>query len=135
MLNGYLARLYFYRRWVLARFSPSEPALLVSRVRTHGEHVGPMHDPSALDAGDAEHEAEQRVVRIERAGGDPADALHDFENAHRNGVRKALTPRGVLELDARLQLGARDERTDVVRDGVHGIRGGVRGANKVRGGR
>ena len=51
------------------------PESEVPRLGAHGEHVGPVHDAAALDAGEPEDETEQRSVRIERADGDAADAL------------------------------------------------------------
>src|ERR1044071_8167887 len=72
-----------------------------------------MHDASALDAGQPEDEPEQRVVRVERAGGHTADTLRDLQNALRNSVAECFAPRRALQVDARLQLRVRGQRADV----------------------
>jgi hypothetical protein len=72
----------------------------VARILANREHVGPVHDSPALDAGKPEDETEQSAAGVERAGRDAADALAHLEDARRHEVGECVAPCRALEIDA-----------------------------------
>lgn len=66
----------------------------------HGEHIGPVDQPTVLQAGDAEYEALQHPGVVEGAG-DHASRLEGDEE-HRGGdlLGEAAAPGELLQLDA-----------------------------------
>jgi hypothetical protein len=85
----------------------------IARVLANSEHVGPVDDAAALDAGEPEDEAEQPAVAIECPGRDAAHALADLEDARRHEVGELVAPRRALKVDAGQQLLGGPQRANV----------------------
>jgi len=72
-----------------------------------------VNDTAVLDAGEPVHEAQERVVPVERAGSDAADALGNLENARGHDVGELVPPRLALQRDAGAELVERAQGSNV----------------------
>src|SRR5437764_1185773 len=73
---------------------------VVAQLGSHGEHVGPVDQPAVLDAGHAEHEAEEPVLGVEGAGRNAAEPLADLEDSGGNALAEGGAPGVLLQGDA-----------------------------------
>src|SRR5579862_8743191 len=71
----------------------------------HAQLVRPVDELAFVHAGDAEHEADQRAVGVERTDRDAADFLNDLENRGRHGIGVVRAPHFVLDRDAAQVVG------------------------------
>src|SRR5439155_20126410 len=115
------------QRLTLKLLEPAADAA-VPQLGAHGEHVGPVDEPSVLDAGHAEHEAEQAVLGIEGAGRYAAEPLTDLEDGGRDALAEVGAPGLVREGHAGGKVFVGAEVADVEAGGRH-----VRGAAGDRG--
>jgi len=76
---------------------------------THAEHVGPVNRLAVANAGETEHEADERAAGIERANGEPADTRDHANQRGRNVVERA-PPDLRLERNTGVRVFGRRER-------------------------
>ena len=89
------------------------PQAEIASVRTYGQHVGPVDDFTALDPRQSKDEPQEIARLAECTGNDAADTLRHLQDARRNDVREFSSPRGLLKLDACMQLRRRSKRADL----------------------
>src|SRR5207302_589732 len=113
------------QRLALKLLEPAADAV-VAQLGADGQHIGPVDQPSVLDAGDAEDEADGPVPGVEGARSHAAQALADLEDSGRDALAEVGAPRLVLQGDAGGEVIVGVEMPDVQPVGRSEARGGGR---------
>src|SRR5207237_331750 len=113
------------QRLALKLLEPAADAV-VAQLGADGQHIGPVDQPSVLDAGDAEDEADEPLPGVEGARSHAAQALADLEDSGRGALAEVGAPRLVLQGDAGGEVIVGVEMPDVQPVGRSEARGGGR---------